>query len=141
MAFWDPLSVDSEVVWSQISCSGTQMCSKIDLRIINFGTWVLGRSPGAPRGVPKGRLTGPCPLFRGRFGGHFACQNLLISESIFYLEKSELREDFHGFWSRFGRAYPHDVVYIQAKPEVFHFELVGFRERFWHRKALKMTSK
>ena len=54
MAFWDALSVDFETLWSQISCSGTKICSKIYIRIINFGTWVPGRLPGGPQGIPRG---------------------------------------------------------------------------------------
>ena len=67
MAFWYPLSVDSEAIWSQISCSGTKICSKTDLRIINFDPWVPGRPPGGPQGAPKVPITGPAPIFRGRF--------------------------------------------------------------------------
>ena len=118
------------------------MCSKIDLRIINFGTWVPGRSPGGPQGVPKDPPGGPGPIFRGRFWGNCWCQNLLISESIFGLEKSELRErifmDFGHVWG--GPTLTMLCIY-QQNQRFFIFELVGFRERFWHRKALKMTSK
>ena len=142
MAFWDALSVDFEPIWSQISCSGTKICSKIDLRIINFGTWVLGRPPGGPQGVPKGRPTGPYLVFRGRFWGDFWCRNLLISESIFDLEKSELRErTFMDFGLVLGGPTLTMLCIYQQNQRFFIFELVGFRERFWHEKAIKMTSK
>ena len=48
----------SGTFWASISariwCPGSQMCSKIDPRIVNFGTWVPGRPPGRPPGGPQG---------------------------------------------------------------------------------------
>ena len=118
------------------------MCSKIDLRIITLDSWFPGRSSGGPQEVPRVQIARPYSLFRGRFGGNFACQNLLISESVFDLEKSELRErifmDFGLVWG--GPTLTMLCIYKQNQ-RFFIFELVGFRERFWHRKALKMTSK
>ena len=133
MAFWDALSTQFETIWSQISCSGSEMGSKIDFRIINFVTWISGRPPGGPQGVPRGRPMGPSPLFRGRFWGHFWCPNLLISETIFALERSEVRErlflDFCLVWEG-------QPCKKQWKTNgfwwFFIFALCGSRESFWH---------
>ena len=121
---------------------GIKIYIKIDFRIINFRTWVPGRLPGGPWGVPRGVPGGPSTFFRHRFWDHFWCKNLLIFELVFGLEKSELRErilmDFgHVLGGRTLRIY---CIYNKNQ-WFFIFELVGFRERFWHQKAFKMNLK
>ena len=142
MAFWDALSGDFETLCSQISCSGTKTCSKIEVRIINFGTWVPGKLPGDPQEVPKAKNTDSCPIFRHRFWVHVWCQNLKIVDSICFVEKSELRERIlMDFGDVLGG--PTLIIYCIYKLNqwFFIFELVGIRETFWHKTAVKMISK
>ena len=135
MAFWDALSINFEPIWSQIG-------SKIDPRIINFVTWVPGMPPGGPQGVPKGRPTGPSPIFRPRFWIHFWYQNLSVFDSIFSLDKKELRERM---LIEFGYVLGGPTLRIYSiynqNQWFFIFELVGLRERLCHQKAFKMSSK
>ena len=142
MVFWGALSIDFEAIWSQISCSGSQICSRIELRIINFVTWVSGRPPGGPQGVLRGRPSGTSPLFRGRVWSHFWYQNLLISESIFGLEKSEVRErifmDFGLVWE--GQPYKNQLKNNWFLM-IFHFWTFRLPRELLAWKCVKMISK
>ena len=97
---------------------------------------------GGPRGVPNGRPARICLVLRCRFWGNFWYQNLLNSESISGLEKSELWEmifiDFDLIW----KPRPSPNVAYMGWIWCFSFLSLSAPERaFGIPKSCKITSK